>query len=292
MRLHPSVMADRRFIPNPAELVRQLLADQVRGLFNDSANGEVPVPPSDNALFARDTPIRMVHADVVSMMVGGMAALLLQMLHPHALRGVLDHSTFRSDLHGRLRRTARFIAITTYGDQDDAAAAIARVNAIHLKVKGTLPDGTPYSATDARVLAWVHVTEALCFLAAYVRYVRPSMPRAEQDEYFRQFAQIARALHADPVPETRAEAEALVQSMRPELESSAEAREVAELITRGQTRGAAGMVQPALAAAAADLLPPFARTMLGLQPPGLGAIPAHLATRSLGRTIRWAFRQS
>jgi uncharacterized protein (DUF2236 family) len=85
----------------------------VRGLFNDVANGEAPVPLSDEAWFARDTPIRMVHADVVSMMVGGVAALLLQMLHPQALAGVLQFSDFRNDMHGRLRRTARFIAVTT-----------------------------------------------------------------------------------------------------------------------------------------------------------------------------------
>ncbi len=49
------------------------------------------------------------------MMVGGVAALLLQMLHPAVLAGVWDHSNFRTDMLGRLRRTARFIAMTTYG---------------------------------------------------------------------------------------------------------------------------------------------------------------------------------
>ena len=36
--------------------------------------------------------IRRVHGDVTSMMVGGIAALLTQMLHPKALGGVWDHS--------------------------------------------------------------------------------------------------------------------------------------------------------------------------------------------------------
>src|SRR5690606_5043023 len=129
---------------------------RVRAVFNDLERGEKPVPPSDNALFARNTPIRLVHADIVSMMIGGMTALLLQMLHPHALRGVLDHSNFRADMHGRLRRTARFIAVTSFGDRADAEAAIDRVNAIHRRINGTLPDGTPYSATDPATLAWVH----------------------------------------------------------------------------------------------------------------------------------------
>lgn len=281
----------KRLIPNPADLLRRQLVGQVRAVFNDTARGERPVPPSDHALFERNTPIRMVHADVVSMMVGGMSALLLQMLHPHALRGVLDHSNFRADMHGRLRRTARFIAVTTYGDRADAEEAIARVNAIHQRVKGTLPDGTPYSATNPRTLAWVHVTEATAFLEAYLRHVRPAMPAAEQDRYFAQFAVVARKLGADPVPETRAEAAAIIRDMRDELAAGPQTLEVARLIVEERPQGTLASIQPALAAAAVDLLPPFARTMLRLDRPGLGGIPARLVTNSLGSTLRWAFRQ-
>ncbi|MWV27700.1 oxygenase MpaB family protein [Aurantiacibacter rhizosphaerae] len=277
--------------PDPIEFARQKLVESVRAAFNDKARGETPVPPSDEALFARDTPIRMVHADVVSMMVGGMAALLLQMLHPHALRGILDFSNFRADMHGRLRRTARFIAVTTYGHRDDADAAIARVNATHAKVHGTLPDGTPYSATNPRTLAWVHVTEALMFLEAWLAHVCPTMPLAEQDEYFRQFALIARRLGADPVPETKAEAQAIFRTMRSELQSGPEAREVADLIINKRAEGAPGAVQPFLASAAVDLIPPFARTMLSLDRPGWKATPAKLVTNAMGGTLRWAFRQ-
>jgi uncharacterized protein (DUF2236 family) len=283
-------MASRLFL-SPADLLRRRLVQQVRAVFNDTSRGEAPVPPSNNAFFERDTPIRMVHADVVSMMVGGMAALLMQMLHPHALQGVLDHSNFRADMHGRLRRTARFIAVTTYGDRRDAEAAIARVNAIHAHVQGTLPDGTPYSAQNPRTLAWVHVTEASCFLEAYLRYVRPEMPAAEQDEYFRQFALIARKLGADPVPESREEAAALMREMRADLSAGPDTREIARLIVERRPEGRMAAIQPALATAAVDMLPPFARTMLELDPPGLAAIPARLATQSLGGALRWAFRQ-
>jgi len=283
-------MAQRPF-SDPVEFARQKLVGGVRAAFNDVAKGEQPIPPSDDAFFTRDTPIRMVHADVVSMMVGGMAALLLQMLHPHALRGVLDYSNFREDMHGRLRRTARFIAVTTYGHKDDAEAAIERVNRIHAQVKGTLPDGTLYAATNPQTLAWVHVTEALMFLEAWLVHVRPDMPLAEQDEYFRQFALIARRLGADPVPETKAEAQAIFREMRAELRASPEAREVAKLILEGKTPGAARVVQPFLTKAAVALLPPFARTMLGLEAPGLSALPSRLVTKGLGGTLRWAFKQ-
>ena len=109
------------------------------------------------------------------MMIGGVAALLLQMLHPAVLAGVWDHSRFRDDMLGRLRRTARFIAVTTYGDRAAANQAIAQVREVHDHIHGRLPDGTAYRANDPELLAWVHVTEATSFLAGWMRYGDPAM---------------------------------------------------------------------------------------------------------------------
>ena len=279
--------------PTPlSERLRLKLVERVRGVFNDVESGQQPVPTSDEALFPKDSPIRMVHADIVAMMVGGVRGLLLQMLHPHALQGVLDHSNFRTDMHGRLRRTARFIAVTTFGHRDDAMAAVDRVNRIHAKVGGTLLDGTAYSATDPRTLAWVHVAEATSFLAAYLRHVRPDMPGSEQDEYYRQFAVIARALGAAPVPIDRREAEAIFRDLRTDLTASPAAREIAQLVLTQKPAGSPPAVQALLGAEAVALLPPFARSMLALERPGLAAIPARAATWGMGKTLRWAFRQN
>lgn len=277
---------------DPIEQLRLGLVERVRGVFNDTAQGEQPTPPSDEALFGRDSPIRMVHADLVGMMVGGIRALLLQMLHPDALQGVLDHSNFREDMHGRLRRTAKFIAVTTFAHRDEAMKAIERVNRIHSKVSGTLPDGTPYAATNPRTLAWVHVTEASSFLAGYLRHVRPDMPGYEQDEYYRQFAVIARALGADPVPINRNEAEEVFRELRDELRTSPEAREIAQLVLTQRPPGTPPGLQSVLGGDAVEMLPPFARTMLGLQRPGIAALPARAATWGMGKTLRWAFKQN
>jgi len=279
-------------LPRPSEKIREQLVGRVRAVFNDVEGGQKPVPPSENALFERDSPIRLVHADVVSMMVGGVRGLLLQMLHPHALQGVLDHSDFRNDMHGRLRRTARFIAITTFGEASEAEKVIGRVNRIHERVSGTLPDGTPYSARAPETLAWVHLGEATSFLESYLKYVRPDMPLVEQDKYFRQFALVARKLGADPVPETKSDAEQMLRAMRPQLKSSPAAKEIAQLVLTQRPKGAPIAVQQMLGTAAVDLLPPFARSMLGLKNPGLTALPARFAAQAMGRTLRWAFRQN
>lgn len=277
---------------SPVETLRLKLVEQVRATFNDQTSKQKPVPPSDDALFAKDTPIRLVHADLVGMMTGGVRALLLQMLHPHALQGVLDHSNFREDMHGRLQRTARFIAVTTFGHRDEAHKAIDRVNRIHARVGGTLPDGSRYEATNPRTLAWVHVTEAQSFLAGYLRHVRPDMPSRDQDEYYAQIAVIARALGADPVPETRREADAIFREMRSELKPSPEAREVAQLVLSQRPKGTPIAVQTMIGAEAVAMLPPFARGMLNLQRPVLTALPARAATWGMGKTLRWAFKQN
>ena len=113
----------------------------------------------------------------------------------------------------------------------------------------------------------------------------------DQDEYYRQFAVIARALHADPVPETRLEADAIFRTLRSDLRTGPETREVADLVLNQRPEGAPPAVQAMLGQEAVAMLPPFARSMLGLQRPGLSAFPARAATWGMGRTLRWAFRQ-
>lgn len=263
----------------------------MRAAFNEGNADATPRASSDEALFERDSPIRMVHADIIGMMVGGIRSLFLQMLHPHALQGVLDFSNFREDMEGRLSRTAHFITDTTFAHRDVAMEAVERVNRIHRGVSGTLPDGTPYSATDPRTLAWVHVAEATSFLAGYMRVTKPDMPGHEQDEYYRQFAVIARALGADPVPTDRREAEAVFRELRADLRTSPEAREVARFVVEIRPQGAPPALQKAVMAEAIAIVPPFARSMLGLERPGLSGIPARATAWGAARTLRWAFRQ-
>jgi uncharacterized protein (DUF2236 family) len=269
--------------------VRKALVRQVRNTFNDKDKGERPVPASDQALFRPGSVIRRVHGDVTSMMVGGIAALLTQMLHPQALGGVWDHSDVQSDMLGRLRRTARFIATTTYAHRDDALRAIAKVNSIHEQIGGTLPDGGSYRATDPRLLAWVHVAGAINFLDGWRRYGEPAMSAADQDAYFAQSGEIARLLNADPVPRTRREAERLIDKFRSELVTNDRTLAFRDLVLKAPPPSlATAPIQSLLMNAAVDLMPPFARRMHGLPRPLL-PLAIRGATFGMAGTLRWAF---
>lgn len=277
--------------PNPARSIKGAITERVVALFNDRARGEAPVIRRPDGLFGPKAVAWRVHGDVTSMLVGGISSLLLQMLHPAVLAGVWDHSNFRTDMHGRLRRTARFIALTTYGGREEAEAVIARVRHIHDRLGGILPDGKPYAANDPALLAWVHVTEAISFLNAWRRYVEPGMPLAEQDRYFAEMAQVARALGAAPVPFDKAGARRLVDAYRPQLRTDARTREVRDVVLKGaQADLLAAGLQALGNQAAIDLLPDWARRMHGLPNPLVARPLVRAGTLGVAQALRWAFR--
>jgi uncharacterized protein (DUF2236 family) len=273
------------------QLLKDLIVDRVRTTFNDRAHGEEPVRPSDDGLLGPDSVAWRVHGDLTTMMIGGLAGLLLQMLHPGVLAGVWDHSRFREDMHGRLRRTARFIALTTYGSRAEAEAAIARVRAIHRHVRGALPDGTAYHAQDPELLAWVHATETLCFLDAWQRYSGRALSLADQDRYFAEMAVVGEALGVVAAPRSRADMLALVEHLRPQLRADARSREVARIILDPPAQSAAMVpVQRLTIQAGVDLLPRWARRMHGLRSSRLSRPLVRAGTYGIAETLRWAFR--
>ena len=273
------------------EPVKIAIRRRITDLFNDASKGERPTQRRTDALFAPDSVAWRVNGDIVTMMIGGVSGLLLQMLHPAVLAGVWDHSDFRTDMHGRLRRTAKFIAVTTYDHDEHGLAAIDRVRSIHDRIGGVLPDGTPYQAGDPTLLAWVHVTEAISFLNAWIRYAEPDMSVADQDQYFAEMAVVADRLGADPVPRDRAAAEALIQSLRPDLRADARTRVVAQLVLN-QSVGAAltDAASGVIMRAGVDLLPDWARQMHGLKTPPTPVVRA--GAHALARTLGWAYAGS
>ena len=269
--------------------VKQAIAAEVSSIFNDRTRGERPVMRRGDGWFGRESVVWRVHGDIAGMMVGGIAALMLQMLHPAVLAGVWDHSQFRSDLNGRLRRTARFIALTTYSSTEQTEAAIDRVRKIHGFVGGTLPSGQPYNANDPELLAWVHVTEATSFLEGWVRYAEPRMTLADQNQYFAEIARVGRALGADPVPTTKAEARRLINDMRPALLVDDRTREIARiLLNKRADKPIAEPLQHLTMQSGLDLLPDWARQMHGLPAPPFRPL-LRAGTMGVARTLRWAF---
>jgi uncharacterized protein (DUF2236 family) len=181
------------------------------------------------------------------------------------MAAVTAHSGFKGDPWGRLQRTSTFLATTTFGTVADAEAAVARVRAVHRRVRGTAPDGRGYAASDPHLLRWVHVAEVDSFLRAYQRYGTTPLDSRGQDAYVAQTATVATALGVVDPPHTAAELAAALTAFRPELAGTPAAREAARFIVLGSPVPVA--LRPPyglLAASAVGLLPRWARWPLRL----------------------------
>ncbi|MCY7397065.1 MAG: DUF2236 domain-containing protein [Nocardioides sp.] len=239
--------------------------------------------------FEPDSVIVQVHSDA-SMFIGGFRALLLQTLHPAAMRAVSEHSGYRGDMWGRLNRTSHFLAVTTFGTATDAEAAVTMVRSIHERVTGTMPDGTPYAASDPHLLKWVHVAEVDSFLRAYTVYGKGTLDQDQRDRYVAETSVVARKLGVLDPPMDEAELVQALADFRPELHGTPEAREaVSYLLFRPPLPLVARAPYGVLVAAGVALMPGWTRRPLRL--PWL-PVSERPVVRALGAlapgTIRWA----
>ena len=238
--------------------------------------------------FRPQDPVWRVHADA-AMFPGGVAALLLQSLHPMAMAGVAGHSGYRGDPWGRLQRTSHFLATTTFGTIGDAEATIAHVRATHERVRGKDPRGRSYRASDPHLLGWVHVAEAHSFLTAYQRYAATPLTSQESDTYVEQSGLVARRLGAVDVPTTVADLRAALTEYRPELEATPEARDAARfLLLDPPLPWAARPGYGLIATGGVAVLPGWARRALGVPVAGpVATVAEHVGRLGTG-AVRWA----
>lgn len=274
------------------EAIRAAIEKQVLSLTGLSLGGiDFEHPAGDPGLFGPQSVTWQVHGDFTSMLCGGVSALLLQMLHPLPLAGVWDHSNFREDMLGRLRRTSQFISVTTFGPTAEAQRLIDKVKAIHLQVTGTSNGGQPYAASDPHLLTWVHVAESSRFLASHLRYRNPHLSVARQDEYYREVARVAEALGARDVPTSCAAVAKYLQQMRPQLVCDQRTLEVARILLAAPAPSALARPFGALVMQAGiDLLPDWAQQQLGFKPGIVQRRWVRVGIKGVGRVLRASVR--
>lgn len=156
-------------------------------------------PPGEPALVSAASVSWRVFANPVSLFVGGVLAVILELALPEVRHGVWDHSTFADDPKTRLQRTGLAAMVTVYAARSVALPMIAGVNAAHARVRGVTDTGEPYAATDEDLLVWVQATAAFGFGAAYGALVRP-LTDAHWNALFAEGAPVAAAYGAHGAP--------------------------------------------------------------------------------------------
>ena len=279
----------QRISATPAR-IRRHASSSIRHAIGLASSPLQPCNDAAEAYFPVDGVARIVHGDLASMLVGGLGSLFFQMLHPHSMAGVAQHSRYKSDPRGRLLQTANFIGRTTYGSKSMASANIERVLAVHQAVRGVADDGETYFANDPHLLAWVHACEVSMFLRAYQNFGALSISANDADAYVKEMATLAGDLGAESPPTTVDELDDRLEAYRPELRLSADGVVARDFVTSGymQTRQQR-LVYRLLVDSATALLTPWSRELLEMP---TKAIKNRVVVRPATQAFCWTLRQA
>jgi uncharacterized protein (DUF2236 family) len=237
-----------------------------RALLNpdDRSSVDFSRPTGEAALASPDSVSWRVFKNPLSLFIGGVAAVIMELAEPRVRTGVWEHTTFRVDPIQRIRRTGLAAMVTVYGARSTAEAMIARVRRMHDSVAGTTSSGEAYSANDPELLNWVHGTAAYGFLQAYHVYVRP-LSGLERDCYYAEGITATALYGATSAPTSEAEVELLFEAMASRLKRSKIVFEFLAIMRSAPILPPLlRPVQHLLVRAAVDLTPRWLRTIVGL----------------------------
>ncbi|MDE1940373.1 MAG: DUF2236 domain-containing protein, partial [Alphaproteobacteria bacterium] len=251
----------------PPLLQRRLDAAALALLYPPGApEADFTQPRGEQALVPPDSVSWRIFKNPVSLFVGGVAAVILELAEPRVRTGVWEHSSFRSDPVKRLQRTGMAAMITVYGARSVAEKMIAGVVRMHGKVRGETPSGDSYRANDVELLTWVQATASFGFAEAYNRYVRP-LGDDERNRAYAEAGPAARLYGATQAPSSEAELQALFDAMRARLEPSPILFEFLKIMRTARVFPAPLQpLQRLLVGAAVEMTPDWARRRLGLTP--------------------------
>lgn len=199
-----------------------------------------------------------VFKNPVTVAVGGVAAVLLELAHPQVRAGVWGHSSFRTKPLRRMRRTGLAAMVTVYGPEETAREVITQVGRMHHNVRGVTPDGLPYSALDPSLLTWVQATASYGFLEAYHKFANPLSP-AERDQFYREGSIAATLYGATAAPTSENERAALFAATDAVISATPVIEDFLSVL-----RAALPAPRDLLVRAAVEILPPPLHKRLGL----------------------------
>ena len=232
----------------------------------DMPRVDFTAPAGEAALIAHDSISWQVFKNPVSLFIGGVTAVILELAEARVRSGVWEHTSFRTDPVPRLKRTGLAAMVTVYAPASTAEAMIAGIRRRHARVTGTADDGQPYNANDQVLLDWVQATAGYGFTEAFHRFVRPLTP-PERDRSWSDAYPTAIHYGAVGAPKSEAEWQAQLVAMIPHLTPSPIVLEFLDIMRKADAFPAyARPVQHLLIRAAIDMVPAQVAEIVGLKP--------------------------
>ncbi|HET7411300.1 MAG TPA: oxygenase MpaB family protein [Pararhizobium sp.] len=240
--------------------------------------GEPAVVPAESLSW-------VIFKNPITLFIGGVAGVLLELAEPRVRDGVWQNTSFRSDPLDRLKRTGMAAMVTVYGPKSRAEAMIAGVVRMHERVIGETSDGEPYRASDPELLDWVQATAGFGFMEAWHRFVRP-LDRGERDRLLREAQPAARLYGAIGAPSSQAALDDLFDDHRGTLVASPIVGEFLQIMRKVPAfPGPAHPLQRMLLKAAIDILPGWVRRRIGLDGEQKLTIGEGLTVRAAAATM-------
>jgi uncharacterized protein (DUF2236 family) len=254
----PNIIA----LPGP---LQRRIDDYARSLLQPAQAFDFSIPPHEPALVSADSVSWRIFKNPVSVFIGGVTAVLLELGEPRVRDGVWQHSSFRTAPLNRLQRTGLAAMVTIYGPRSKAEAMIAGVVRRHDRVMGQTSEGEAYHANDPALLDWVQATAGFGFTEAYHAYVRP-LTVIERSALLTESIPIARLYGAIGSPASQSELDRLFDTMKSRLVPSPIVFEFLNIMKRAPILPTpARPVQSLLIKAAVEILPSWVRERLGLE---------------------------
>jgi uncharacterized protein (DUF2236 family) len=193
--------------------------------------GDTEIADNDHGLFGPLSVTWQLHADP-GMWIAGICSLYLQALHPLAVAGVVQNSTFRKEPLVRLLRTADYVGLVTYGPTAHVQVKARAVRELHRGLRARDPrTGRTFRVDEPDLLLYVHCAEVYSFAMVTRRAGFPMNDR-HIDRYFDEQRRSAALVGLDPdeVPGSLDEMESYFDRVRPELARTADSDVIFEFL--------------------------------------------------------------
>ncbi|MGH8491896.1 MAG: oxygenase MpaB family protein [Moraxellaceae bacterium] len=131
--------------------------------------------------------------DNLQLLMAG-TTLVLQVAHPVVGAGVGDHSVFKKDPWGRLKRTTEWGLRLLYGGPVKAPIAGQALRDMHRNIKGQDDKGRRYFALDPEAYTWVHMTSYYAMVITQKYFAARPFTAMEEIQLYEEWLQQGRIL--------------------------------------------------------------------------------------------------